>query len=322
MTLIHNPTTPVELALRATLPPLSAIRAFEAAARHLSFTVAAQELGMTQAAVSYQVKLLETRLDTQLFWRTTRRVTLTEAGRRLASASTEALTILRSAFAAAAEESSTVIGVTSLPTLASNWLVPRLGSFQMAHPAYAVRLDTSPEVLDLALAGLDIGIRTGTGDWPGYDAHQIFPQLYTPLCSPALVAERGLREPADLLQLPLFGPAGRWRVWFAKAGIANPALPHTVAHDLPNEVFDLTAALSQGGAALCSPHFFLDDIAAGRAVRPFDLVAGPPDRNYYLVYRRDRRRAPKIRAFRDWILAAAKQDLERCPIGPSAELRA
>jgi LysR family glycine cleavage system transcriptional activator len=316
--LVHKLPAKATPARRPALPPLSAIRVFEAAARHLSFTVAAEELGMTQAAVSYQVKLLETRLDTPLFWRTTRRVSLTEAGRRLASASTEAFTILRSAFGSAAEESSTVISVTSLPTLASNWLVPRLGSFQMAHPAYAVRLDTSPDVLDLALVGLDIGIRTGTGDWPGYDSHRLFPQLYTPLCSPGLLAERGLREPADLLRLPLFGPAHRWREWFAKAGIADPALPHTVAHDLPNEVFDLTAALSQGGAALCSPHFFVDDVAAGRAVRPFDLVAGPHDRHYYLVYRTDRRRAPKIIAFRDWILATAKQDLERCPIGPDA----
>src|ERR1700722_1576035 len=132
---------PAELSGRpgTTLPPLSAVRVFEAAARHMSFTRAAEELGMTQAAVSYQVKLLETRLDTPLFWRTTRQVTLTEVGRRLAAASTEALTILRSAYAIALEETSTVLSVTSLPTLASNWLVPRLGSFQMAYPAYAVR---------------------------------------------------------------------------------------------------------------------------------------------------------------------------------------
>lgn len=304
---------PAELSGRpgTTLPPLSAVRVFEAAARHMSFTRAAEELGMTQAAVSYQVKLLETQLDTPLFWRTTRQVTLTEVGRRLAAASTEALTILRSAYAVALEETSTVLSVTSLPTLASNWLVPRLGSFQMAYPAYAVRFNTSSEVLDLALAGLDIGIRTGAGDWPGCEAHPIFPLIYMPLCSPALIAEGRLREPQDLLKLPLFGPADRWRHWFGEAGIADPVLPHTVAHDLANEQFEVTAALSQGGAALGTPHFFIDDFAAGRVARPFDLVAGPPNQYYYVVYQRARRRAPKVRAFRDWILATAKQDIDR-----------
>ena len=122
---------------------------------------------------------------------------------------------MRSAYAIALEETSTVLSVTSLPTLASNWLVPRLGSFQMAYPAYAVRFNTSSEVLDLALAGLDIGIRTGAGDWSGCEAHPIFPLIYMPLCSPALIAEGRLREPQDLLKLPLFGPADRWR-WFAR----------------------------------------------------------------------------------------------------------
>jgi LysR family glycine cleavage system transcriptional activator len=303
---------------RRTLPPLSAIRAFEAAARLGSFTRAAEELGMTQAAVSYQVKLLEGRLDAALFHRSTRKVTLTETGRRLANASSEAFGILRTAYAAAAEESSTILSVSTVPTLASNWLVPRLGSFQFAHPAYAVRLDTSPEVLDLAVAAIDIGIRTGSGDWPGCEAHRLFPRLYTPLCCPSLIAEGRLRQPADLLKLPLFGPESRWREWFLKAGIADPVLPHTVAHDLPNEQFEVTAAVAQGGAALGSPYFFIDDVAAGRLERPFPIVAGPKDWFYFLVHRKDRRNAPKIRAFRTWILAEAEKDLARCPIDPDA----
>ena len=157
------------------LPPLSAIRAFEAAARHGSFTKAAEELGMTQAAVSYQVKLLEDRVGTPLFLRQPRRVVLSEAGKRLAPAVADAFQRLNVAFANLRETDENVLSVTAVNTVCTNWLVPRLGRFQMAHPNIAVRLEVSHRVVDFAREDFDIGIRGGKGIWPGLKAHNAVP---------------------------------------------------------------------------------------------------------------------------------------------------
>ncbi|MGH7187198.1 MAG: LysR family transcriptional regulator, partial [Pseudomonadota bacterium] len=166
------------------LPPLSAIRAFEAAARLGSFTKAAGELGMTQAAVSYQVKLLEDRDGAPLFLRQPRGVALSEAGRRLASPATEAFQRLRAAFAALHETSAGVLSVTSIQTFCANWLAPRLGGFQMAHPDIAVRLESAGRLVDFAREDFDLGIRGGAGNWPGLKTHLLMPIEFTPLCSP------------------------------------------------------------------------------------------------------------------------------------------
>src|SRR3954447_10884840 len=132
------------------LPPLSAVRVFEAAARHLSFTKAAEELGMTQAAVSYQIKVLEERVGTPLFLRLPRKVALSETGQRLAPAANEAFELLRTAFTSARDKSQGVLSMTVVTTFATNWLVPRLGSFQYANPSLAVRLDTSTRLIDFS----------------------------------------------------------------------------------------------------------------------------------------------------------------------------
>src|SRR5512138_1146449 len=160
------------------LPPLSAIRAFEAAARHGSFTRAADELGMTQAAVSYQVKLLEDRVSTPLFVRQPRRVVLSEAGKRLAPAVAEAFQLLNAAFANLRETDENVLSVTAVNTFCTNWLVPRLGTFQVAHPTIAVRLDASSRLVDFTREEIDIGIRAGKGKWPGLKAHPLFPVAF------------------------------------------------------------------------------------------------------------------------------------------------
>ena len=145
------------------LPPLAAIRVFEAAARHLSFTKAAAELGMTQAAVSYQIKLLEERVGTPLFLREGRQVVLTEAGRRLSVAATEAFDGLRAAFAAVHETSNAVLTLSASHALASTWLAPRLGAFQLAHPGLAVRLMASDRLTDFVREEVDAGLRSGHG---------------------------------------------------------------------------------------------------------------------------------------------------------------
>ena len=284
------------------LPPLPAIRAFEAAARLGSFTRAADELHMTQAAVSYQIKQLERRLGLGLFHRQPRLVVLTPPGQRLAPAVLDAFKQLRTAFAQAIERVETELAITALPTIASAWLVPRLGAFQLAHPRLAVRLDTAVELVDLNRGEFDVGIRIGAGEWPGLDADFLLPSLFTPLCSPAL--RDRLRTPADMLALPRFGRERWWRAWFAAAGLADADLTAKPGVELDVEQHAVTAAIAGHGVALSSPLFFEQDIAAGRLLQPFELVVRD-QRDYWLTYPTTLRTSEKIRAFRAWLLAQA-----------------
>jgi LysR family glycine cleavage system transcriptional activator len=284
------------------LPPLPAIRAFEAAARLGSFTKAADELHMTQAAVSYQIKQLEQRLGLALFHRQPRQVVLTPAGQRLAPAVLDAFKQLRTAFEQAIERVESELAITALPTIAAAWLVPRLGTFQLAHPRLAVRLDTAVQLVDLTRGEFDVGIRIGAGEWPGLHADFLLPSLFTPLCSPAL-RER-LRTPADMLALPRFGRERWWRAWFAAAGLADADLTAKPGVELDVEQHAVTAAIAGHGVALSSPLFFEQDIAAGRLLQPFELVVRD-QRDYWLTYPTTLRTSEKIRAFRTWLLAQA-----------------
>jgi LysR family glycine cleavage system transcriptional activator len=292
------------------LPPLAAVRAFEAAARHGSFTKAAAELGMTQAAVSYQVKLLEDRVGAPLFLRLPKKVVLSEAGKRLAPPVSEAFQRLEAAFAAMRETSDSVLSITAIMSFATNWLVPRLGSFQLAHPGIAVRLETSHLLVDFSREEIDVGIRTGRGSWPGLRAHLLMPNEFTPLCSPTLLARSGkLRAPADLLQLPLLDWRDEWwRQWFALAGIADPKPAPFPTVQLESQLMLGQAAMAGQGVAILSPAYFAADIAAGRLVQPFDLV-GRSESSFYLVYPQERQNVPKIRAFRDWMLKEVGRDV-------------
>ncbi|MGO4129262.1 transcriptional regulator GcvA [Inquilinus sp. YAF38] len=292
------------------LPPLPAIRVFEAAARHLSFTKAAAELGMTQAAVSYQIRLLEDRVGAPLFLRLTRKVALTETGERLAPAVTEALARLAGAFAAARDDTGGLLSITSIHTFATNWLVPRLGRFQLAHPGIAVRLDTKTTMVDFTRGDSDIGIRHGMGVWPGLVAHPLMPIEYTALCSPALRDRTGgLGHPRDLLEVPLFWDDGDgyWQRWFAAAGLAVPRTVSDRGLRLENQQMMGRAAQAGQGVALVNPTFFLDELAAGDLIRPFPYSIRD-EGFYYLVYLDSRRDVPKITAFRDWVLAEIAAD--------------
>jgi LysR family glycine cleavage system transcriptional activator len=297
------------------LPPLPAIRVFEAAARHLSFTKAAAELGMTQAAVSYQIRLLEDRVGAPLFLRLTRKVALTETGERLAPAVTEALARLAGAFAAARDDTGGLLSITSIHTFATNWLVPRLGRFQLAHPDIAVRLDTKTNLIDFTRGDHDIGIRHGMGVWPGLAAHPLMPIEYTALCSPAL-RERagGIEDPRDLLRLPLFWDSGDgyWQRWFAAAGVVVPYGVSDGGMRLENQQMLGRAAQAGQGVALVNPTFFLDELASGELIRPFPFSIRE-EGSYYLVYLESRRDVPKIAAFRDWLLAEIATDGRQSP---------
>jgi LysR family glycine cleavage system transcriptional activator len=293
------------------LPPMSAVRVFEAAARHQSFTRAAEELGMTQAAVSYQIKILEDRIGAPLFVRLPRQVTLTAKGRQLAPAVTEAFEALRTAFAGIEATAQTVLSISTLTTFAANWLVPRLGRFQQLHPNIAVQINISGQVVDFGQSDFDLGIRSGEGNWPGLEAHLLFPNLFTPVCSPELIRGVTLKEPSDILKFPIISPNDPWwQDWFAAAGVQDFDPSQRPDNYLGAQQFEGMAAMTGQGFALINPYFFPGDLAAGRLVRPFDLLA-TSERGYWLVYPKARRRSPKIEAFRDWVLSEVAGDAEK-----------
>jgi len=285
------------------LPPLAALRVFEAAARLRSFTRAANELGMTQAAVSYQVKVLEERVGAPLFLRQPRQVTLTDVGARLAPAVTAAFEQLAEAYADARGASGGVLRITTVLTFASHWLARRLGAFQMAHPDIAVRLDTSARLLDFSRDEVDVAIRTGHGDWPGLEAHLLMPVDFSPMLSPALAQSAGgVRCPADLLKLPLLDPRDPWWVeWFRLAGVEPDGLARRPDTSLGSQAHEAAAAMAGQGVAILTPAFYSQEITEGRLLRPFEL-AGSDNCSYWLAYPRARRNAPAIRAFREWLL--------------------
>jgi LysR family glycine cleavage system transcriptional activator len=289
---------------RSRLPPLAAVRAFEAAARLGSFTRAGEELGMTQSAVSYQIKLLEERVGTPLFLRLPRQVRLTDTGQRLSAAVSEAFEALRAAFASVEDDAHGVLTISAIAAFAANWLAPRIGSFQLRHPGLAVRLFTSNHLVDFAREEVDIGLRSGRGNWPGLAAHRLFPLRFTPLCSPELLQRLGpVRDATDLLRLPLLTPTDSWwRRWFELAGVAAGELGTRPGIGLDSQQIEGQAALAGQGVALLTPALWAAELASGRLVQPVDLV-GDDGESYWLVYSEARRNVPKIRAWRDWLLA-------------------
>jgi LysR family glycine cleavage system transcriptional activator len=300
---------------------MSAVRVFEAAARHQSFTRAAEELGMTQAAVSYQIKMLEDRIGAPLFIRLPRQVTLTAKGRQLAPAVTEAFETLRNAFAGVEAMVQSVLSISTLTTFASNWLVPRLGRFQQLHPNIAVQINVSGQVVEFGLTDFDLAIRSGNGDWPGVEAHLLFPNLFTPVCSPELIRGVTLKEPSDILRFPIISPNDPWwQDWFLAAGVQDFDPSQRPDNNLGAQQFEGMAAMAGQGFALINPYFFPGDLATGRLVQPFDLLA-TSERGYWLVYPKARRRSAKIEAFRDWVLSEVAGDAEKTPILAQAETR-
>lgn len=288
----------------APLPPLAAIRAFEAAARHGSFTAAASELGMTQAAVSYQIKVLEDRVGLPLFRRKARGVELTAGGKRLADRTGEALEILREAFAEVRHASDDTLVISVLATFAAHILAPRLGHFQIAHPQVTTRVEVDHRLADLQTGEAAIAIRAGSGTWPGLQAHFLFHSEYAPMISPALIDRYGPpRTPADLLDLPLIDAEDEaWAGWFEAAGLTPPR-PLTGGYSLlGTQLLTAQAALTGQGVCLLNPIYFRDMLARGDLIQPFDIIWRDRISNY-LVYPERRRNAPAIRAFRDWMLA-------------------
>ncbi len=292
------------------LPPLAAIRVFEAAARLSSFTRAAEELGMTQAAVSYQIKVLEERVGAPLFLRQSRQVVLTDTGERLALRATGALSTLADAWVHARDSSGGVLKLTSTNTFISNWLGIRVGTFQMAHPHLIIKLDSNQRYIDLQREDMDVAIRAGSGNWPGLTSHYLFKADYGPMISPRLVERVGpMRVPSDLYKVTFLGPDNAWWPnWFECAGETfQPELVKrgpTFGPLFGTQAYQALAAVSGQGTAVLIYQLYKTLIDEGQLVMPFDILGydGSKDFGYWLVYPDNRRNQPKVRAFREWIL--------------------
>lgn len=294
------------------LPPLNAVRTFEAAARHLSFSNAAEELHITPSAVSHQVKTLEEFLGVPLFRRLNRQVELTGEGASFLPPLRAALDQIDAATArviTARESGPLVISVA--PSFGTRWLVPRLPGFQEAHPDIEVRPIISVELVDFARSDIDLAVRHGRGDWPDLESTFLKSEEVLPVCSPDLL-EWGppLETPQDLhahTLLHVMPRMGEWRSWLALAdveGIDTERGPR-----FQNVPMAVDAAISGLGVAIADPRMIEADLVRGRLVVPFDIEL-PVEGGYYLVYPAERAGAPKIAAFRDWLLAEIAADAD------------
>ncbi|WP_375772515.1 transcriptional regulator GcvA [Archangium gephyra] len=295
---------------------LNALRAFEAAARHESFSAAAAELHVTPAAVGQLVRSLEDVLGTPLFHRGTsgrKRLVLTEAAQRALPDIRAGFERLSAGVARLKEGSSTgVLTVTVSPAFAAKWLLPRLERFQASWPELDVRLDASTELLDFAARGVDIGVRYGAGVWPGLTAEKLLDEEVYPVCSPALLRQSGrLRRPSDLASLRLIHDRSvdarsgfaTWEAWLEKAGARDVETKRGLR--INNSAAVLQAAIDGQGVALARSIMAHDDLAAGRLVRLFPEVEFSSVLAYYVVYRPDCATLPKLVAFRDWLVREA-----------------
>jgi LysR family glycine cleavage system transcriptional activator len=293
------------------LPPLNSLRAFEAAARHLSFTKAAEELHVTPAAISHQIKALEEQLGVPLFRRLTRALRLTQAGQA-------ALPPMRDGFDSLADavdllrahENSGAITVSIDPSFAAKWLVPRLDRFRAALPDLDVRLDATDKLTDFQRDNVDLAIRYGSGNYPGLEVERLLSEEIFPVCSPKLLeGPAPLAQPSDLRHHTLIHlewdsenvTAPNWRMWLLAAGIHD--IDFTRGPVFSMTTLALQAAIEGQGVALASSFLVADDLAAGRLVVPFDLsVCDPLDFAYHVVVPKRTADLPKVVAFKTWLL--------------------
>ena len=293
------------------LPPLTALRAFEATARHLSVSEAARELHVTQSAVSQQVRALEAHLGLSLFRRAGGRLHLTPAGRDFYPALQSAFDSIDAAAARlTAARAAGALAVSLLPTFAVRWLIPRLGRFQDRHAEIEVRLIATAKLADFTTDDVDVAIRYGAGRWPGLRADLLMAEDMFPVCAPDLL-ETGpaLADPADLarhtlLQVDADPRREDWRRWLAAAGVADLQPAGLMRFDSSSQA--LEAAAAGLGLALAHRPFVVDDLTHGRLLTPFEITVPARDA-YYLVYPADTAELPRITAFRNWLMAEARE---------------
>jgi LysR family glycine cleavage system transcriptional activator len=296
------------------LPPLNALRAFEAAARHLSFSDAAGELHVTPAAISHQIKALEADLGIKLFQRLNREVRLTDAGQACLPGLRDAFDrIVEAVGRAQRQDSSGVLTVTASPALAAKWLVPRLEKFRLLHPEIDLRIDASMHLVDFAREGVHVGLRYGFGNYPGLHSELLMRTQVFPVCSPSLLrGAHPLRRPQDLRHHTLihdetnaYDPScPDWAMWLRAAAVEGVDPTRGVRFNQVALAID--AAVGGRGVALTRDIFAADDLSNGRLIRPFG-GGQPVDFAVYVVVPPTLVAMPKIKAFRDWLFEQARE---------------
>ena len=299
-----------------SLPPLSTLRAFEAAAEHQSFSLAGDHLNLTHGAVSRAVKTLEDHLGVNLFERSHRKVTLTRAGDIYAEEVRYALNHLRSGAKLIEAESETgILSVSTMDSFAARWLLPKLQHFKNEHPEIDLRLMVSDEIVDFLEDGIDIAIRYGQGEYEGVEFEQLMVEDIFPVCSPALLeGPSPLEKPEDLANFTLIHDdlVVSWRVWLSAAGVTGVDFNRGPSYNLSGYV--VQAAVNGEGVALGRSALVAEDLAAGRLVRLFDTSVAAP-LSYFVVYPRQGLDRKKVRDFRDWLFAQVKVDAGISPHG-------
>ncbi|AXI44543.1 transcriptional regulator [Sulfitobacter sp. SK011] len=296
------------------LPPLKSLQAFEAAARWLSFSKAADELFVTPAAISQQIKQLEGFLGIPLFHRMTRSVRLTEEAKTVLPLVTEGFDNLAEAVdRLKLEEKSGILTVSTVPTFAVKWLVHHLTGFSEKHPDIDVRLDASLDTRDFNRDGIDVSIRLGAGEYRGLHVSKIFDEEVSPVCSPKLLeGSFPLTSLKDLKSHRLLhvdwgsltSQSPDWQMWAQAAGLDDVSVNRGPRFTVENMAIE--AAINGDGVALVSHSAVVEDLKAGRLVRPFDLTV-QSDLAYWLVCPHAHLRKAKVSAFCDWLLAEANQ---------------
>ncbi len=293
------------------LPPLNGLKAFEAAARSESFTRAAEELNVTQGAVSHQVKALEKTLGLKLFHRERQRLILTEAGRNYLVVIRDALDQIAVGTARLLQrQESGVLTVSTSPDFAAKWLINRLSRFTEKHPELDLRISASTHHVDFAREDVDIVIRHGDGNWPGLHAERLCSERLFPVCSPKLVAGHNrIRTAADLLKFPLLRleDAKNWTRLFEAAGVKTPVGPGPV---LNRASMLIDAAIDGQGIALARTALAAWDLINGRLVRPVDVSLRIAN-TYWIICPKAASNIPKTATFRNWVLAETAEDSRR-----------
>ncbi|SCZ00735.1 transcriptional regulator GcvA [Microvirga guangxiensis] len=295
------------------LPGTRALRTFEAAGRHLNFTRAAAEVGLTPAAVSHQIKEIEDQLGIVLFMRTSRNIRLTPSGTVLFEAVADALETLQRGVSRAnrTARNSAHLRISTSARFATNWLLPRLTRFRAENPTLEMTFDITDEIRDFGFDDVDVAIRFGTGNYDQARSDRLFDTVIAPVCSPKLI-ESGARleEPRDLLHHTLFHVDWKtdrmvwpnWSMWMAAAGVNDFDDGKCVG--FPDSSHVVQAVIEGGGVGLADLDMIANDLTDGRLVRVFDIgVSVAPEYAYHLVYPESNSEDPRVLAFRKWILS-------------------
>ncbi|WP_426416676.1 transcriptional regulator GcvA [Aestuariirhabdus sp. LZHN29] len=294
------------------LPSLNSLRVFETAARQLSFTRAAAELFVSQAAVSQQIRQLEEQLGYPLFRRLNRHLLLTDEGQRLLPYVSAAMHSLQQGIEAVfLEQQQRPLNLSVLPSLAYRWLIPRLLKFSTLHPEQEVRISASLALVDFGNSDIDMAIRFGSGDYPGLCSELLMEDEAFPVCTPNLLeGAPGLSQPADLLNQRLLHDMGPgdldWANWFRAAGVDYQ--PRNPGYTIGDSSLAIEAALSGQGIALARSTLVEQELASGRLIKPFD-VSLSSDYAYYLVMPREKRELERVRLFCQWLHSAVAKPL-------------